>query len=173
MSTSRPAHSPEPWRVTGTGYGPARIQDARGQPLMTFDAGGIPRPNDNANAARAAACVNFLAGVPAEALTAADLSDERALALAVLRGDECAAYGLADEIVEHRKQPDGFVTRAELVAVLRAVVAASQWGAPPLELGAALADAGYLLDRLGDGLTPAAVEVERVVWPPEGRGEDA
>ena len=48
-----------------------------------------------------------------------DTSDARALALAVLRGDESAAWGLADELLERRTQPDGFVTRAELVAALR------------------------------------------------------
>jgi hypothetical protein len=77
--------------------------------------------NDEANAERIAACVNFLAGVPTAVLTAGH-SDERALALAVLKGDESAAYGLADELIEKHLRPEGFVSREELVEALQGLL---------------------------------------------------
>lgn len=38
------------------------------------------------------------------------------MALAILRGDTAAAYALADDLIESVQRPDGFVSRADLLA---------------------------------------------------------
>lgn len=46
------------------------------------------------------------------------LSDSHHLALAVLRGDDSAAFALADEITARVQQPEGFKIREELLRVI-------------------------------------------------------
>lgn len=44
---------------------------------------------------------------------------EHQLALAILDGDDNAAFAASDDLQEWRARPDGFVSREELVALLR------------------------------------------------------
>lgn len=157
-------HSPEPWGVYGTRV-IARDGSSHGPYLAHFHGDSTTLGEDNANAARAVACVNALAGVPTVALTSRVLVGEVVLALAVLRGDESAAYGLADELLERRRQPDGFVSRAELVELL--VLAAQEITAHDCEYSHVTPPA--LVRRIAGALirlAPADPEVTRVGFIP-------
>jgi len=63
-------------------------------------------------AARVAACVSFLAGIPTARLTPSD--PVACMLLACLRGADREAACYADEVVARASAPDGFVPRAEL-----------------------------------------------------------
>ncbi len=88
------SHTPEPWHVDDR-----EIWDDRHERILTTTFSAFDRATDDQNVERICACVNALAGVPTELLTAETKPTLFVLGLAAMGGDIAAGRALCDELM--------------------------------------------------------------------------